>query len=167
MASQADQMTSKRTTPPPPRADAVEDLYRSERASAIVLATALTGDRAIAEEIVQDTFLELSRRWDQLDNPSAYLRTVLVNRSRSHHRRRTLRRVEPPPVPLLVDEPTHLELWSVLAGLPHRRRVALVLRYYEDLSVGDIARLMNCRPGTVSSLLHRGLADLRKVLTDD
>jgi len=148
-------------------ADGVADLYRSERASAIGLATALVGDRSIAEEIVQDAFVELSRRWARLDNPAAYLRTALVNRSRSHHRRRTIRRREPPPLPQLVDEPASLELWSVLAGLPHRRRVALVLRYYVDLPVTEIAELMACRPGTVSSLLHRGLPDLRKVLTDE
>lgn len=146
----------------------LEELYRSERASALRLATALTGDRAAAEEIVQDAFLEVSRRWDQLKNPAGYLRTAVVNRSRSHHRRLgTIRRRRPPPVALRVEAPELDELWAVLARLPHRRRVALVLRFYEDLPVAEIARVMRCRPGTVSSLLHRGLADLRKVLSDE
>jgi RNA polymerase sigma factor (sigma-70 family) len=63
-----------------------------------------------------------------------------------------------------VDAPELDELWTVLAGLAPRRRAAVVLRYYEDLPVTEIARLLDCRPGTVSSLLHRGLADLREVL---
>lgn len=146
----------------------LEELYRTQRSSAVRLATALTGDRAVAEEIVQDAFLEVSRRWDRLDNPAAYLRTALVNRSRSHHRRLgTMRRRQPPTPPLQVEAPELDELWAVMVRLPHRRRVALVLRFYEDLSIDEIARIMKCRPGTVSSLLHRGLADLRKVLTDE
>jgi RNA polymerase sigma factor (sigma-70 family) len=68
---------------------------------------------------------------------------------------------------LHTDAPELDELWQVLAGLPPRRRAALVLRYYEDLAIDEIARLLECQPGTVSSLLHRGLADLRKVLSDD
>jgi RNA polymerase sigma factor (sigma-70 family) len=57
-------------------------------------------------------------------------------------------------------------MWAALALLQPRRRTALVLRYYEDLPIGEIARLLECRPGTVSSLLHRGLADLRKAFDD-
>ncbi len=131
------------------------------------LATALTGERAVAEELVQEAFLEVSKRWADIDNPGGYLRTVLVNRCRNHHRRAELgRRRVPPPPPLAVDEPELDEMWTALAGIPKRRRMALVLRYYEDLPVAEIARLLDCRPGTVSSLLHRGLADLRKVIDD-
>jgi len=154
-----------RASPPGP---GLEEVYRSERAAVLRLATALTGDRLAAEDIVQDAFVEMSRRWDRLDNPRGYLRTAVVNRSRSHHRRLgTIRRHSPRPVALMVEAPELDELWAVLARLPHRRRVALVLRFYEDLSVEEIARLMKCRPGTVSSLLHRGLDDLRKGMTDD
>jgi RNA polymerase sigma factor (sigma-70 family) len=146
----------------------LEELYRSQRSSVLRLATALTGDRVVAEDIVQDAFLELSRRWDLLENPVGYLRTAVCNRSRSHHRRLgMIRRRSPPPVPLKVEAPELDELWAVLARLSPRRRVALVLRFYEDLSVEEIARLMKCRPGTVSSLLHRGLADLRKGMTSE
>jgi RNA polymerase sigma factor (sigma-70 family) len=60
-----------------------------------------------------------------------------------------------------------LELWAALRTLSERRRTAMVLRYWVDLPVNEIADAMDCRPGTVSSLLHRGLADLRKELADD
>jgi len=145
--------------------EAVEDLFRARWGPSVRLAAALTGDRGVAEELVQDAFLEVTRRWDTIENPEGFLRTVLVNRCRNHHRRVSVgRRRQPPPPRLTVDDPGLDELWQVIAGLPERRRAALVLRYYEDLPVGDIARLLDCQSSTVSSLLHRGLADLREVL---
>lgn len=111
--------------------DGLEELFRTRRAASVRLVTALTGDRGVAEEIVQDAFLEVSRRWEQLDNPAAYLRTALVNRSCSHNRRLGVgRRRVPPPPRLHVEAPELDELWGVLVRLPARRRAALVLRYY-------------------------------------
>lgn len=148
--------------------DGLRAFVRDQRGGAVRLATMLVGDRAVAEEIVQDALFELSRRWYDLDNPAAFLRTVLVNRCRNHRRHLgVVRRHAPPPPPPYTDAPELDELWQVLTGLAPRRRAALVLRYYEDLPIAEIARLLGCRPGTVSSLLHRGLADLRKVLSDD
>ena len=145
----------------------VADLFRARRDASIRLAVFLVGDMAAAEEIVQDAFLEVVRRWDRLDNPAGYLRTAVVNRCRNHFRRLELIRRHPIPMPQLhVEAPDYDELWAALAKLPTRRRAAVVLRYYEDLPIGEIARLLDCRPGTVSSLLHRGLADLRKVVED-
>jgi RNA polymerase sigma factor (sigma-70 family) len=160
-------MTGMAGSETPAAIGGVEDLFRERWVASVRLATALISDRAVAEELVQDAFLEVSRRWVSLDNPAGYLRTAVVNRCRSHHRRRGMaqRKAVPPPV-LQVDAPELDELWQVLAGLSAKRRAALVLRYYEDLPVAEIARLLGCRPGTVSSLLHRGLADLRKVLDD-
>jgi DNA-directed RNA polymerase specialized sigma24 family protein len=65
----------------------MEDLFRARWAPSVRLATALIGERAVAEEVVQEAFLEVARRWDGLDNPEAYLRATVVNRCRSHHRR--------------------------------------------------------------------------------
>lgn len=148
--------------------DAVDELFRSRWGPSVRLATALTGDRAVAEELVQEAFLQLTQRWAAVENPAAYLRTAVVNLSRNHRRRLGVgRRRQPPPPRLTVDDPALDELWQQLAGLSERRRAALVLRFYEDLPIAEIAELLGCRPGTVSSLLHRGLADLRKVLSDD
>lgn len=151
----------------------LDELFRSRWGPSVRLATVLTSDRAVAEELVQEAFLEVMQRWDGVDNPEGYLRTVVVNRCRNHQRGMGVRRRHaPPPPPLAVDAyswppPRQLdEMWAALAQLPPRRRNALVLRFYEDLPIDEIARLLECRPGTVSSLLHRGLADLRKVLDD-
>jgi RNA polymerase sigma factor (sigma-70 family) len=141
----------------------LEELFRARWAPSVRLAAALTSDRDAAEEIVQDVFLALSPRFTEIDNPAGYLRTAVVNRCHDHHRRVGVRRRVPPPPPEIAQEGPELdELWSVLARLPERRRAALVLRYYEDLPVNEIARLLGCRPGTVSSLLHRGLADVKE-----
>jgi RNA polymerase sigma factor (sigma-70 family) len=145
----------------------LDELFRSRWGPSVRLATVLTSDRAVAEELVQEAFLEVMQRWDGVDNPEGYLRTVVVNRCRNHQRRMGVtRRRTPPPPPLTVDAPELDGVWTALARLQPRRRTALVLRYYEDLPIDEIARLLECRPGTVSSLLHRGLADLRKVLDD-
>jgi RNA polymerase sigma factor (sigma-70 family) len=143
----------------------LDELFRDRWVPSVRLATALTSDRGAAEEIVQDAFLALSRRWATVDNPAGYLRTAVVNRCHDHHRRIGVRRrVLPPPPEVSQQAPEYDEVWIVLARLPERRRAALVLRYYEDLPIDEIARLLDCRPGTVSSLLHRGLADLEEVL---
>src|SRR5262245_57053827 len=131
---------------------ALDELFRSRWGPSVRLATVLISDRAVAEELVQEAFLELLRRWDGVDNPEGYLRTVVVNRCRNHQRRLGVgRRHTPPPPPLTVDAPELDGMWHALAGLPPRRRNALVLRFYEDLPIDEIARLMDCRPGTVSS----------------
>jgi RNA polymerase sigma factor (sigma-70 family) len=143
----------------------LDDLFRERWVPSVRLAMALTSDRGAAEEIVQDAFLAVAKRWTTVDNPGGYLRTSVVNGCHDHHRRLGVRRrVPPPPVEVVQQAPEYDELWSVLARLPERRRAALVLRYYEDLPIDEIARLLDCRPGTVSSLLHRGLADLEEVL---
>jgi DNA-directed RNA polymerase specialized sigma24 family protein len=71
-----------------------------------------------------------------------------------------------PEAPVLSGIADIDETWGVLRKLPFRQRAALMLRYYEDLPEADIARLLGCRPGTVKSALHRGLATLRKELAD-
>lgn len=149
------------------RGAGVDELFRARRDPSIRLALFLVGDATLAEEIVQDAFLEVTSRWHQLDNPAGYLRTTVVNRCRNHRRRLAMVRRRPVPTPPLVTEAPELdELWSVLARLSARQRAAVALRYYEDLPIAEIARILGCREGTVSSLLHRGLADLRRVLDD-
>jgi RNA polymerase sigma-70 factor (sigma-E family) len=140
------------------------DLYRAHYARMVRLAYLLTGSGAVAEELVQDAFVRVHDRWAAAEHPQAYLRAAVVNACRSHHRRLGLerRRAPTPPDPQVVDAPD--EVWDALDRLPPRQRAALVLRFWEDLSEADIARALGCRPGTVKSLVHRGLAELRKVI---
>jgi RNA polymerase sigma-70 factor (sigma-E family) len=139
-----------------------DDVYRREQVAMVRLAVLLVGSHALAEEIVQDAFAQLFERWDRIDRPAAYLRTCVVNGCRRAHRRRRQDQrvaegaVPPAPIGLGADH-----LADALAALPPRRRAAVVLRYYEDLSEAEIAEALGVRRGTVKSLLHRGLAELR------
>lgn len=145
----------------------IEQLYRTERANMLRLAHLLTGSSHIGEELVQEAFVKVQRNWASALNPPAYLRTTVVNLCRSYHRTNARRRDKVEPGPAVHLDPEIDEMWRALATLNSRQRTALVLRYYEDLAVDEIARVMDCRPGTVKSLIHRGLASLRENLDHD
>lgn len=156
--------------PPPDRAP-LERLYRAEYPRTVHLARLLTGDHHRAEELAQEAFVRLAGRVADLENPAGYLHTTLVNLCRDHGRRTaTVRRtpLDPPsaspepPLPRDVDE-----IWQAVQGLSERRREAVVLRYWADLPFDEVAHLLGVRPGTARSLVHRGLADLKEVLTDE
>lgn len=156
--------------PAPDRAS-LERLYRAEYPRTVHLARLLTGDHHRAEELAQEAFVRVAGRVDDLENPAGYLHTTLVNLCRDHGRRAaTVRRtpLDPPlaspepPLPRDVDE-----IWQAVQGLSERRREAVVLRYWADLPLNEVARLLGVRPGTARSLVHRGLADLKEVLTDE
>ena len=138
-------------------------LYQAEYDAMVRLAFALVGVAAEAEDIVQDSFVEVSGRLDELQRPGAYLRSVVVSRSRSALRRRQMaeRRQPPPPDDL---SPEAGELWDVLANLSDAQRVVVVLRYYGRYRAAEIAELLDLPASTVRSHLRRGLSGLRKEL---
>jgi RNA polymerase sigma-70 factor (sigma-E family) len=140
------------------------EFYRARFVPMVRLAVAITGSEAAAEDIVHDAFLRVHARWLHVDSPNAYLRVVVVNACRSAHRRRLRERRIAAREAATVAHLDADEMFDALLGLPFRQRAALVLRYYEDLSDADIARVLDCRPGTVASLIHRGLAQLRRVI---
>ena len=144
--------------------DDVEDLYRSQRIAMVRLARLLTDSSAVAEEIVQEAFIRFARSPGRKNEPAAYLRVIVVNLCRSQQRRTLIEWRMAPRPPLLSGIPEIDETWDLVRKLPFRQRAVLMLRYYEDLSEADIARVLNCRPGTVKSALHRGIAALRKQL---
>jgi RNA polymerase sigma-70 factor (sigma-E family) len=146
------------------------DLYQEVRPAMVRLAHLLTGSSAIAEEVVQDSFVALYHRRAVVEHPRAYLRQIVVNGCHSHARKRAseerqLSAVQADPSRLTHAVPPEVdEMRSALDRLVPRQRTALVLRYYEDLPVGEIAEIMGARPGTVKSLIHRRLANLREVI---
>ena len=140
------------------------ELHQARYAAMVRLATLLSGSAATAEDIVQDAFVKLIERWDRVEQPSAYLRASVVNACAGHHRHReVVRRHTTPPVLTVVD-PEGFVLRDAVLRLPARQRAVLVLRFYEDLPEAEIAALLHCRVGTVKSALHRGLAQLRRVV---
>jgi RNA polymerase sigma factor (sigma-70 family) len=150
-------------TDPP---ESVEEGYRRLRPGMVRLAHLLTGSPELAEDVVHDAFASCARRWSTLDQPEAYVRRAVVNQAHRAGRQAGRDRDKVArlgrTLPLSAREPELDETWALLRVLPERQRMALVLRFYEDLSEAEIARLLECRPGTVKSLIHRGLAKVRK-----
>ena len=141
-----------------------EGFYAVEYQPMVRLARALVDTGECAEEIVQHAFVKVYERWGRIDSPGGYLRAAVVNGARSELRKREVRRRVGLRLPR-PEAPGEREfLLDALDRLKERRRTALVLRYWADMSERDIALAMGVRPGTVKSLLSRGLADLRRVL---
>ena len=143
----------------------VEDLYAVEYRPMVRLAYLMVGSEHVAEELVHDAFAELIERWAKIRRPGAYLRRAVVNRCNSRLRRRILeRRHAARLVPTQSVDAAGEPLLEVLGLLPPRQRSAVVMRYYLDMSELAIADALGVRPGTVKSLIHRGLAALRQEL---
>jgi RNA polymerase sigma factor (sigma-70 family) len=145
---------------------AYAELYVSQHDRLVRLAFVLTGSREVAEDVVQDSFVRLYKHWFSAERPEQYVRQIVVNGCRSHHRRAGRQRDKMAKLYVLdaaIDR-HGVELSDVLLDLPYRQRAAIVLRYYSDLSEVEIAEVLGCRPGTVGSLIHRGLARLRMVM---
>ncbi|MDQ1461313.1 MAG: hypothetical protein QOI08_2797 [Actinomycetota bacterium] len=140
-----------------------DETFQSERAALARLAHLLTGSRAIGEEILQEAFISLHRRWDEVDNPAAYVRTTVINLARSAQRRRRLeRRHAASLLPNLSLPPEIDETWRLIQRLPVNQRAVIVLRFYEDRSLMQIADDLGIPLGTAKSLLHRALLRLKE-----
>jgi RNA polymerase sigma-70 factor (sigma-E family) len=132
----------------------------------------MTGNSLAAEELVQDTLVSLYPKWErvqQTDAPLAYVRRSMLNQLLNLRRRKSSGEIVTDVLPergVAFDAADHFgerdEMWRLLATLPERQRVALVLRYFEDLTDEQIAQHLACRVGTVRSLISRGLAALRE-----
>ena len=143
--------------------DLFDALYRSEHLRMVRLARLMVGSQPDAEQIVHDAFVRLHGAWDRVEQPGAYLRTIVVNLCRTHLGRRSREDLRSDVDTGGLDLAPDLdETWQALCRLPERYRVALALRFYEDLPDAEIARVLGCRVGTVRSLVHRGLDRLRE-----
>jgi RNA polymerase sigma-70 factor (sigma-E family) len=149
---------------PAPHVPWDEDLvrvYRERYDGLVRLAYLVSGERDRAEEVVQEAFLKTHRSWARVREPLPYLRQAVVNGCRSVGRRQQLERARlPRPADPATQQPD--ELWDALATLPDRQRTAVVLRYYVDLPDTEIAGILDCRPATVRTTIHRALARLRQ-----
>ncbi|RCW47088.1 RNA polymerase sigma-70 factor (sigma-E family) [Halopolyspora algeriensis] len=153
----------------------LEDLYRDQRMRMVRLAILLVDDPATAEDVVQEAFTGLYRNWSGLRDAKAavgYLRTAVVNGSRSILRRRkTAREYQPPHQPdarsaesLAMLTAEHQAIVAALSELPARQREVLVLRYYGDLSEAEISEATGISKGTVKSTASRALEALQKIM---
>ncbi len=159
-------------------ADAVTALYEAHALGLVRLAVLMTGAQGSAEDIVQDAFLGLYRRWDRLTdlpNPLAYLRASVLNGCRTALRRRS----RADRAHYLSDVPSEsAEARALLSeeqravarairDLPGRQREALVLRYYLNMSEADTAEAMRVSRGAVKSATSRALAAIGRRLKEE
>ena len=153
-------------------ATGVSGLFRTRYPEMVRLADLLGADDP--EDIAQEAFARLIRKYDSLRDPDAalaYVRASVCNLTRNRHRHlRVVRLRTPAAQPEESSEQTailredHREVLTALAALPPRRREAIVLRYWLDLSEREIAEAMGTSPGTVKSNVSRGLAALAEAL---
>lgn len=146
-----------------------DEYVQTRLASLLRLAAVLSGDAHLAEDLVQEVLLRASTRWDRIPEPSvdAYVRRMVTNEYLSW--RRKWARVVPRAnvdVEESVKDPSERyvdrdELSAGLSRLPKRQRAVVVLRFYEDLSIGEIAHVLDCTAATVRSHLSRALSTLR------
>ncbi len=138
------------------------------------LAYLLTQDWHRADDVVQTAITQLYRHWhrvERMNNPDGYARTVLV-RSYLGERRRWGARVhltaDPPDTATEVeDHAGRMAVRAALAAVPPRQQATLVLRFYCDLSVEQVAEALGCSQGTVKSQTARGLEALRRALASE
>jgi RNA polymerase sigma factor (sigma-70 family) len=144
----------------------LEETYRELRLPLLRLAFLLTGSRETAEDLVQSAFAAAQPRWQQIDDPPAYLRRSVVNLAKDGQRREFRRRglLRPEPEPLTAI-PEIDETWALVRRLPATQRAVVVLHYYEDLPLVEIGRLLDRPANTVRSDLRRAHARLRKDLS--
>jgi RNA polymerase sigma-70 factor, ECF subfamily len=132
----------------------------------------ITGDRQEAEDLAQEAFARAFERWKSvatLERPEAWVQRVAANLAVSWWRRAMVRRRAPVARPGLVEPPElpDLELRRAILQLSPAQRAAIVLRFYADRSIDDVAEALGKRPGTVRALTAQGVARLRVLLGNE
>src|SRR5438552_16465649 len=140
--------------------------YDKELGGQVRRAFLLVGSNEVANDVVHDGFVAVYRRWGELAEPGAYLNRVVLNGCRDHFRQRQRQaRLLPRVASTAQMTAVSDTLDDVLSGLPFNQRAAIVLRFYAELSVAEIADALGCRPGSVGPWINRGLQRMRKALS--
>ena len=154
----------------------IADMFRAQGVSLVRLARLFVDDRNAAEDLVQEAFIRLARSARRIEDPArapAYLRSIVLNLARDHNRRGlvSLRHRSPiRDVQVGVDEELAVrddqrQVLDALRELPARQRTCLVLRYYDELGIDDIAATLGVSRNSVKTHLQRGLDRLEARLT--
>jgi RNA polymerase sigma-70 factor (sigma-E family) len=155
----------------------VSQMFEQEGTSLVRLAQFFCDDRNAAEDLVQEAFVRLHRSAGSIrdmDRLPAFLRSIVINLARDHNRRglmslRHRQTADPPPLQrepaddAIADDETAAVL-DALRLLPDRQQACLVLHYYEELSIGEVAETLNISKNSVKTHCRRGLAALESQL---
>lgn len=144
---------------------AFSEFYRRELDPQVRRVTVLLRSDTLANDVVHDAMIEVYRRWDGILDPGAYLNRAVLNRCRDVGRRRaTVERAHASLArPAVSDEP-ETPLAGLFDRLPFNQRAAVVLRYYADMTIADIATALDCPQGSVGPWIDRALKTLREQL---
>lgn len=164
---------TERAAPPLDRDTVVTELFLAHHARLVIVAQMIVGDLATAEDVVQDAFASLYRRWPWIRDKGAaigYVHSSVANGARSRWRQRRRMRttelhdslvdVAPAVDDAALRHDTRRELEAGLAELPVRQRQVIVLRYYLDQSEAEIAATLSISKGSVKKHASRALATL-------
>ena len=156
-------------------AAAIEALFHAHYPRLAYTAYSLTGDRDLAEQLAQEAYLRLWRRWRWIADPQAapaYLQRTVLNLSRETIRRKVIERralrargLDRPPE-TEPDTAEIVELRRAIAALPARKRECVVLRFLLGMSEAETASVLGVSVGTVKSQTHKGLRQLRDQLDE-
>ena len=146
--------------------------YQREYRGLVALASSLTGDRSMAEDIAQDALLVAYRRWDEiaaLESPLAWVRRVVSNKSVSLIRRRLAELRALTRIGSLADGRSDspdgdADFWALVRSLPRRQAQVVALHYVSDMSVKEIAETLGCKEGSVKASLFKARQHLLRTL---
>jgi RNA polymerase sigma-70 factor, ECF subfamily len=162
--------------------DAVEQLIRQYETGVFRLALSVVGDQTEANEVTQETFISALRSlpsYQEKQSFKAWLYTIALNHSRSHLRKRkilerlrttltsifqveTQKQISPEEA--LIQSEKEAVIWNSLNLLDERHRIVVVLRYFHELSIGEISEILSVDEGTIHSRLHNAREKLRNAL---
>ncbi len=152
--------------------ESFDSYYARDYRSLVGLGFVLTGSQWAAEDLAQEALTQAHRHWGEVahyDNPGAWVRRVMVNRGTSRFRKlgreaRMLTRIGSRRTEVVQPTETSVEVWRAVRALPKRQAQAIALLYWEDLSVKEIAAVLECGEETVKTHLKRGRQALAAVL---
>jgi len=156
-------------------AEAFDEFFRHSHGAVVGLALAMVGDVESARDLAQEAMLRALRDWrrvSRLERPDMWVRRVTVNLAIDSRRRRVreIREVERRSSAeqlVTVDLPAeHSPVWQAVRALPDRQRAAVVLRYVDDLSVPEIAQVLDVAEGTIKATLSQARASLARRLAE-
>ena len=144
----------------------LEEVYRAEAERLWWALVAFTGDRELSRDAVAEAFAQALGRGAAIRSPVAWIRTAAFRLAAGELKRRSSESPDVPDAAYDMPEPA-LDVVRELAKLPRNQRASVVLHYYLDLPVSEVARILGMAPPTVAVHLFRARARLRSVLQED
>ena len=143
--------------------------YEDNFLASVKVAYLIVQSHQLAEDIVQDSFFKVHKKWSRIDSPVSYLRRTVVNSCNSYFKHRKIERIVAAKLArrelIAIEDADGMQ--DSIRQLPYKQRVAVILRFYEDLPDVEIAKALGCQVGTVASLISRALDQLRRKVEKD